>query len=88
MTTLTLITLAVMLMERERRDDGYHIGLDELASKYDVPELKRLKSPLQSIRSDATLEIPTPSSPASRTSHSLTAPRYQPPPSSGYQSQR
>jgi len=61
MTTLTLtadelvtstaekvehLTLAVTLMEREQRDDDYRIGLDELASKYDVPELKRLKSPL------------------------------------------
>lgn len=28
------------LEERERKDDGYRIGLEELASKYDVPELK------------------------------------------------
>jgi len=34
------LTLAVTLTERERMDDGYRIGLDELASKYDVPELK------------------------------------------------
>jgi len=34
------LTLAVTLMERERKDDGYRIGLDELASKYAVPELK------------------------------------------------
>ena len=32
------LTLALTLMERERNDDGYRIGLDELASKYDVPE--------------------------------------------------
>ena len=32
------LTLAVTLMERERKDDGYRIGLDELASKYAVPE--------------------------------------------------
>jgi len=34
------LTLAMMLMQRERKDDGYRIGLDELASKYDVPELR------------------------------------------------
>ena len=34
------LTLAVTLMERERMDDGYRVGLDELASKYDVPELR------------------------------------------------
>ena len=34
------LALAVTLMERERKDDGYRIGLDELASRYDVPELK------------------------------------------------
>jgi len=34
------LTLALMLTERERRDDGYRIGLDELASRYDVPELR------------------------------------------------
>lgn len=34
------LTLAITLPERERRDDGYRIGLDDLASKYDVPELK------------------------------------------------
>ncbi len=34
------LTLALMLTERERKDDGYRIGLDELASKYDVPEPK------------------------------------------------
>ncbi len=34
------LTLALTLMERERRDDGYRVGLDELASRYDVPELK------------------------------------------------
>jgi hypothetical protein len=34
------LTLAVTLMEREQKDDGYRIGLDELASRYNVPELK------------------------------------------------
>jgi len=34
------LALALMLTERERRDDGYRIGLDRLASRYDVPELK------------------------------------------------
>ncbi|RLC98342.1 MAG: hypothetical protein DRI77_05250 [Chloroflexi bacterium] len=34
------LTLAVTLTERERNDNGYRIGLDDLASKYDVPELK------------------------------------------------
>ncbi len=34
------LTLAVTLTERERKDDGYRIGLDELASKHNVPELK------------------------------------------------
>ena len=33
------LTLVLTLLERERRDDGYRIGLDELAAKYDVPEL-------------------------------------------------
>jgi hypothetical protein len=33
------LALALTLRERERRDDGSRIGLDELASKYDVPEL-------------------------------------------------
>jgi hypothetical protein len=34
------LTLALILAERERQDDGYRIGLNELAEKYDVPELK------------------------------------------------
>lgn len=34
------LTLAVTLTEREQSDNGCRIGLDELASKYDVPELK------------------------------------------------
>lgn len=34
------LTLSITLMERERKDDGYRIGLDELTSKYGVPELK------------------------------------------------
>jgi PHD/YefM family antitoxin component YafN of YafNO toxin-antitoxin module len=34
------LTLALTLLERDRQDDGYRIGLDELAAKYDVPELK------------------------------------------------
>ena len=33
------LALALTLRERERRDDGYRIGLDELAARYDVPEL-------------------------------------------------
>ena len=32
------LTLAVTLTEREQKDDGYRIGLDELASKYAVPQ--------------------------------------------------
>jgi hypothetical protein len=34
------LTLALTLQERERQDDGYRIGLNELAAKYDVPELE------------------------------------------------
>ncbi len=34
------LTLALTLMQRERQDDGYRIGLNELAEKYDVPELE------------------------------------------------
>jgi len=34
------LILALTLQDRERRDDGYRIGLDELASKYNVPQLK------------------------------------------------
>ena len=34
------LVLALTLTERERRDDGYRISLDELASRYDVPELR------------------------------------------------
>jgi hypothetical protein len=34
------LTLALTLLQRERQDDGYRIGLDELAAKYDVPKLK------------------------------------------------
>ena len=34
------LILALTLQDRERRDDGYRIGLNELASKYNVPELK------------------------------------------------
>ncbi len=33
------LVLALTLQERERRDGGYRIGLNELAAKYDVPEL-------------------------------------------------
>ena len=32
------LTLALLLSERERQDDGYRIGLNELATLYDVPE--------------------------------------------------
>ena len=34
------LVLALTLAERERRDDGYRVSLDELAAKYDVPELR------------------------------------------------
>ena len=34
------LTLALTLMQRERQDDGYRISLNELAEKYDVPELE------------------------------------------------
>jgi PHD/YefM family antitoxin component YafN of YafNO toxin-antitoxin module len=34
------LVLALTLAERERRDDGYRVSLDELASRYDVPELR------------------------------------------------
>ena len=32
------LTLALLLSERERQDDGHRIGLNELATLYDVPE--------------------------------------------------